>query len=193
MVRLFAAEDLGLHVDIEGGGRFMLEADEAGGKPTGKTTMASRLYHAALRWTVCDTVVSVDPSWLKLHAGLEHADDAGATQPVDQPRLDGVRGDAGRCGGSHEDVVGGFARPDCLFYGAGWRATLEGEPGHDHRALGADGALPERLGGNLAGRVGSVFGPELELDLDPLQRTKPPVGRGEPETLRFLVGGTTAI
>ena len=91
----------GFRVDIEGVGKFMLKADGAGEgeKPTGATAIASRLYHAAGWWTVCDTVVYVDPSWLKLKAGLQFSDNTGTKQPFDEGKLKGILDAAQKRGG----------------------------------------------------------------------------------------------
>jgi hypothetical protein len=90
----------GFRINIEGVGKFMLKADQAveGEKATGATAIASRLYHAAGWWTVCDTVVYVPRRLLKLTPNLEYADNSGVKQKFDQAKLDSVLGAAQRRG-----------------------------------------------------------------------------------------------
>jgi hypothetical protein len=86
----------GFRVNIEGVGKFMLKADQSreGEKATGATAIASRLYHAAGWWTVCDTVVYLRRSLLKLTPGLQYADNSGIKRPFDEAKLDAILGDA---------------------------------------------------------------------------------------------------
>ncbi len=90
----------GFRVNIKGVGKFMLKADQAaeGEKATGATAIASRLYHAAGWWTVCDTVVYVPRRLLSLKPGLEYADNSGVSRPFDQAKLDSVLGAAQKRG-----------------------------------------------------------------------------------------------
>ncbi len=92
----------GFRVNIEGVGKFMLKADQSreGEKATGATAIASRLYHAAGWWTVCDTVVYLRRSLLKLTPGLMYADNSGVKRPFDQAKLDAILDDAQRRGDS---------------------------------------------------------------------------------------------
>lgn len=92
----------GFRVNIEGVGKFMLKADNAseGEKATGATAIASRLYHAAGWWTVCDTVVYIDPTWLKLKPGLKYADNSGVERPFDDEALAALLGAAQKRVGS---------------------------------------------------------------------------------------------
>ncbi len=82
----------GFRVNIEGVGKFMLKADQAveGEKATGATAIASRFYNAAGWWTVCDTVVYLHRSLLKLTPGLMFADNSGVKRLFGQAELDGI-------------------------------------------------------------------------------------------------------
>lgn len=90
----------GFRVNIKGVGKFMLKADQAaeGEKATGATAIASRLYHAAGWWTVCDTVVYVPRRLLKLTPDLKFADNSGVIRTFDQAALDKVLGGAQKRG-----------------------------------------------------------------------------------------------
>ncbi len=90
----------GFRVNIKGVGKFMLKADQAveGEKATGATAIASRLYHAAGWWTVCDTVVYLPRRLLKLTPNLKFADNSGVERIFDQAALDKVLGGAQRRG-----------------------------------------------------------------------------------------------
>jgi len=82
----------GFRINIEGVGKFMLKADQAveGEKATGATAIASRLYHAAGWWTVCDTVVYVPKRLLKLTPNLVFADNSGVKRKFDEAKLTSV-------------------------------------------------------------------------------------------------------
>ncbi|MFO0552763.1 MAG: hypothetical protein U0271_30505 [Polyangiaceae bacterium] len=90
----------GFRVNIKGVGKFMLKADQSreGEKATGATAIASRLYHAAGWWTVCDTVVYVPRRLLSLTPGLKTADNSGVQRDFDQAALDKVLDGAQRRG-----------------------------------------------------------------------------------------------
>lgn len=93
----------GFRVNIKGVGKFMLKADQAaeGEKATGATAIASRLYHAAGWWSVCDTVVYVPRRLLTLKPGLMSADNSGVKKPFDQAKLDSVLGAAQKRGDNY--------------------------------------------------------------------------------------------
>jgi hypothetical protein len=73
----------GFRVNIEGVGKFMLKVDAAGEgeKATGATAIASRIYHAAGWWSVCDSVVYVPRNVFKLKEGLKFANNSGEERP----------------------------------------------------------------------------------------------------------------
>jgi hypothetical protein len=82
----------GFRVNVKGVGKFMLKADTKGegDKATGATAIASRIYHAAGYWSVCDTVVYVPRRLLSLTPGLKFADNSGIEREFDQKALDNV-------------------------------------------------------------------------------------------------------
>ena len=90
----------GFRVNIEGVGKFMLKADQSreGEKATGATAIASRLYHAAGWWAVCDSIVYLRRGLLKLTPGLMFSDNSGVKRPFDQAKLDSILGDAQKRG-----------------------------------------------------------------------------------------------
>lgn len=90
----------GFRVNIKGVGKFMLKADQSteGEKATGATAIASRLYHAAGWWTVCDTVVYLPRRLLSLTPGLKFADNSGVERVFDQKALDNVLDGAAKRG-----------------------------------------------------------------------------------------------
>ncbi len=90
----------GFRVNIKGTGKFMLKADPngEGDKATGATAIASRLYHAAGYWSVCDTVVYVPRRLLTLKPGLKFADNSGIEKEFDQAALDNVLNNARKKG-----------------------------------------------------------------------------------------------
>jgi len=91
----------GFRVNIKGVGKFMLKADQAveGEKATGATAIAARLYHAAGWWTVCDTVVYLPKSLLKLTPNLAFSDNSGVKRIFDEAALEKVLGGAQKRGG----------------------------------------------------------------------------------------------
>jgi len=93
----------GFRVNVKSAGKFMLKADQAreSEKATGATAIASRIYHAAGWWTVCDTVVYVPRRLLKLTPDLKFADNSGVTRTFDQEALDKVLNGAQKRGDTY--------------------------------------------------------------------------------------------
>jgi hypothetical protein len=90
----------GFRVRLPDGRKYMLKADlpDQPERATAATAIASRIYHAAGWWAVCDTVVYVNPSIFRLTPGLKVTDNRGVTRAFDAPALAALLANASRRG-----------------------------------------------------------------------------------------------